>query len=314
MKILDFLKEYNNSLPNGHPRITLQILKEFKYKNQHLFRENNKWSISRHRKSVMDWILSGAYKLKEKMFLVTNWNVIQVDNNFFKKQSDSFLPLYISEAKGHFSNIKPFMKHKGNIYTYFVSKKKFHFNEKILFDDFLNLKLKNYFNPGVNINDLEKTEFERIVNFIEKYGVDFISFDEVKENSSSFGLDEYLMKFIYIWGQLRTLITLMEKYPTIPYSKSTKRYKKTGLIVKEFQKDMLEHYLPHKPHDLNKYSKQSLLFFIFEYVIKQCSHRLIKKCAYCGNFFILKRKDSKACCSHHSMLIRSKKYREIKKK
>ncbi len=58
--LADFLKSYNENLPDAFPRATEAILKEFKKGHPGLFVSGGKWSLDQHRKKVMDWL--GSYK------------------------------------------------------------------------------------------------------------------------------------------------------------------------------------------------------------------------------------------------------------
>ena len=62
----DFLKSYNENLPLQFPRASLALLREFKKKNETLFKnDSNVWSLDQHRKKVMDWLTSKRSGLKE---------------------------------------------------------------------------------------------------------------------------------------------------------------------------------------------------------------------------------------------------------
>ena len=50
-----FLAEYNRDLPASFPAASVELLKEFRKKHQSLFK-GAMWSLSVHRKKVMDWL------------------------------------------------------------------------------------------------------------------------------------------------------------------------------------------------------------------------------------------------------------------
>ena len=53
-----FMESYNRSVPMGFPNVSLKALKEFQSVHPALFKHGDKWSIDRHRKRLMDWLLS----------------------------------------------------------------------------------------------------------------------------------------------------------------------------------------------------------------------------------------------------------------
>jgi hypothetical protein len=54
--IKDFLKSYNENLPDVFPSATLPLLNEFRGAYPELFKNGNEWSLDTHRKKVMDWL------------------------------------------------------------------------------------------------------------------------------------------------------------------------------------------------------------------------------------------------------------------
>lgn len=56
----EFMKAYNEHLPEQFPRATLALLREFRKVNVGLFKNSAPWSLDQHRKKVMDWITSRA--------------------------------------------------------------------------------------------------------------------------------------------------------------------------------------------------------------------------------------------------------------
>ena len=53
-----FLASYNSSLPAGFPRASSKMLKKFQATHPSLFKDANQWSITKHRKKLMDWLSS----------------------------------------------------------------------------------------------------------------------------------------------------------------------------------------------------------------------------------------------------------------
>jgi hypothetical protein len=54
--LVDFLKMYNDGLPDSFPTATKPYLREFQKAYPGLFDEANDWSLEQHRKKVMDWL------------------------------------------------------------------------------------------------------------------------------------------------------------------------------------------------------------------------------------------------------------------
>ena len=54
----DFIEYYNENIPVGFPKASLKALEEFKATHPALFKESNKWTIDKHRKKLMDWLVS----------------------------------------------------------------------------------------------------------------------------------------------------------------------------------------------------------------------------------------------------------------
>lgn len=58
----DFLKSYNQNMPESFPRASAALLKKFKDSHPLLFKHGNLWSLDEHRKKIMDWIpLNGIF-------------------------------------------------------------------------------------------------------------------------------------------------------------------------------------------------------------------------------------------------------------
>ena len=53
-----FVDYYNQNIPKGFPTATVKSLEKFKEMNPGLFKENNSWTIDKHRKKLMDWLAS----------------------------------------------------------------------------------------------------------------------------------------------------------------------------------------------------------------------------------------------------------------
>ena len=54
----EFLRAYNETVPEAFPRASARILKEFQDANPSLFKDTKEWTIDKHRKKFMDWISS----------------------------------------------------------------------------------------------------------------------------------------------------------------------------------------------------------------------------------------------------------------
>ena len=52
----DFLIAYNTDLPETFPHVSLQQLTDFKKSYPSLFKNEQHWTLGRHRKKVMDWL------------------------------------------------------------------------------------------------------------------------------------------------------------------------------------------------------------------------------------------------------------------
>jgi len=55
LSISDFLRAYNENLPEIFPRASLLFLREFRKTYPNLFKEEDSWSLELHRKKFMDW-------------------------------------------------------------------------------------------------------------------------------------------------------------------------------------------------------------------------------------------------------------------
>lgn len=52
----EFIRLYNDGLPEQFPRISPSILDAFSENYPSLFRTGQPWSLDQHRKKVMDWL------------------------------------------------------------------------------------------------------------------------------------------------------------------------------------------------------------------------------------------------------------------
>ncbi len=53
-----FMESYNQGIPAGFPRASVRALKQFQVTYPMLFKNGDFWSIDRHRKRLMDWLLA----------------------------------------------------------------------------------------------------------------------------------------------------------------------------------------------------------------------------------------------------------------
>lgn len=59
--LADFLKLYNQGIPESFPRASAALLKKYKDEHTAFFKHGEMWSLDLHRKKVMDWL---PYNLK----------------------------------------------------------------------------------------------------------------------------------------------------------------------------------------------------------------------------------------------------------
>ncbi len=52
----EFRKSFNESMPEGFPRVSLEQLTRFKGEHSTLFKHGNLWSSDLHRKRIVDWL------------------------------------------------------------------------------------------------------------------------------------------------------------------------------------------------------------------------------------------------------------------
>lgn len=53
-----FVKDYNSSIPEAFPRVSVKILQVFQTAHPSLFKRKDQWTVFHHRKKVMDWLAS----------------------------------------------------------------------------------------------------------------------------------------------------------------------------------------------------------------------------------------------------------------
>ena len=56
--LLLFLESYNKNIPAGFPRASVAALKKFQDAHPMLFKQADTWSVTKHRKRLMDWLSS----------------------------------------------------------------------------------------------------------------------------------------------------------------------------------------------------------------------------------------------------------------
>ncbi|MBP9711349.1 MAG: hypothetical protein KBD50_03790 [Candidatus Pacebacteria bacterium] len=53
-----FVQYYNKNIPTNYPRASVEALETFKANNTDLFKGGDEWTIDKHRKRLMDWLIS----------------------------------------------------------------------------------------------------------------------------------------------------------------------------------------------------------------------------------------------------------------
>lgn len=56
MPVADFVAYYNKNIPESFPRVSLKLLEDFRAAHLSLFKNEDEWSIDKHRKKLMDWL------------------------------------------------------------------------------------------------------------------------------------------------------------------------------------------------------------------------------------------------------------------
>lgn len=54
--LAEFLRLYNENLPESFPRVSAALLEEFRTTHASIFKSSGAWSLELHRKKVMDWL------------------------------------------------------------------------------------------------------------------------------------------------------------------------------------------------------------------------------------------------------------------
>lgn len=53
-----FIEYYNKNIPEAFPRATFSNLNKFQAQYPSLFKKNGDWIINKHRKKLMDWLVT----------------------------------------------------------------------------------------------------------------------------------------------------------------------------------------------------------------------------------------------------------------
>ena len=56
ISLSDFLKSYNENIPDNFPHATAALLEKFKIAHVTLFKHGDLWSLDQHRKKLIDWL------------------------------------------------------------------------------------------------------------------------------------------------------------------------------------------------------------------------------------------------------------------
>jgi len=56
ISISDFLKSFNQNMPEGFPQVTEEQLLRFKKEHLSFFKHGDSWSLDLHRKKIIDWL------------------------------------------------------------------------------------------------------------------------------------------------------------------------------------------------------------------------------------------------------------------
>ncbi|MCX6713517.1 MAG: hypothetical protein NTV48_00200 [Candidatus Vogelbacteria bacterium] len=57
MTIETFIQYYNKNIPASFPRATTKALEQFQVSHANLFDDNKFWTIDKHRRRLMDWLI-----------------------------------------------------------------------------------------------------------------------------------------------------------------------------------------------------------------------------------------------------------------
>ncbi|MDP3697162.1 MAG: hypothetical protein Q8R55_03975 [Candidatus Taylorbacteria bacterium] len=201
-----------------------------------------------------------------------------------------------------------------------------YFNQDDIIQDFLTLDLKGF--PFSNDEKL------RIIKFLEKYGPYFIGYMAFESNS----LRDREWYFWHFWNDFDNFkksyeIIKKRKPPTFPHAKTPSRileqlYNRTNLkAYTEWQENIsrvqlwfnmrrTETPLPTRgvsPLDFTLHGNRGI-GVICSYLYQNCNKLIQCPYSLCKKDFFQSRKNQVACCPNHSLLLRTKKYKEKMRK
>lgn len=58
----EFIDSFNKNMPEGYPKVTIDILKRFKEAHLSMFKGKGMWSLDQHRKRMIDWLPQNLFK------------------------------------------------------------------------------------------------------------------------------------------------------------------------------------------------------------------------------------------------------------
>lgn len=314
MTIEEFIKQFNNLSYNKSIKTDKYILKEFYIKNKKLFKNSDDWNIEKHRKRVIDYILENKNKWKNSKYYINRRTNIKIDNDFLKEDTNIVLRISkfgLDRVMKYFE--EPFTLYNRNTYIKSRTNKEYSFDIDILYYDFSNLKLRNYFKfESIMPNELEIKE---IIEFISKYGLDFIDY----EQDSALNEYNYFSQFVYEWSRFKTFNELVDKYKgDLLYEEILDKVYDLDINVNKFIEGRIFNYLDDKTTPKEKNSKNIYEYYknpisiLYQLVYSKNNRDYIKICELCGVNFISKRKDSKCCCKSHNNIINKRNSRKNK--
>jgi hypothetical protein len=56
ISVREFLLSYNANIPEGFPKASFALLLQYRQEHQSFFKHEDEWSLSEHRKKIMDWL------------------------------------------------------------------------------------------------------------------------------------------------------------------------------------------------------------------------------------------------------------------
>ncbi len=56
MSVKEFLLSYNATIPENFPKASFALLLQYRQEHQSFFKHEDQWSLSEHRKKIMDWL------------------------------------------------------------------------------------------------------------------------------------------------------------------------------------------------------------------------------------------------------------------